>query len=75
MNGERVYASTCRFCHGPTGQGGNSGSAFPDTLTVGAIQTKLVTGGPQMPPFEAVLSEVERRDVAVYVAEVLLAAR
>jgi alcohol dehydrogenase (cytochrome c) len=70
--GGQVYATSCSFCHGPAGHGGNSGAPLPGGLTTQTIEAKLITGGPQMPPFEAVLSPAERRDVAAYVAEVLL---
>jgi alcohol dehydrogenase (cytochrome c) len=73
--GQQVYAGACTFCHGPTGQGGNSGSPFTAGLSADLVAAKVRAGGARMPRFEGVLSATEQRDVAAYVAEVLLAER
>jgi alcohol dehydrogenase (cytochrome c) len=73
--GAQVYAGACTFCHGPTGQGGNSGAPFTAGLTAEMVSAKVRAGGVQMPAFDGVLNARETRDVASYVAEVLLAGR
>jgi alcohol dehydrogenase (cytochrome c) len=73
--GRTIYAGACTFCHGPTGEGGNSGAPFSAGLAIEQITAKLQTGSERMPSFNGVLSVAEQRDVAAYVTEVLLANR
>ncbi|MDZ4855842.1 MAG: cytochrome c [Nitrospirota bacterium] len=77
-NGQALFARHCTGCHGP--QGGGDGYRFsrgpdPANLTSPSIRKKsdadlfktLHEGKPNMPPWEARLSEKESRDVLAYV--------
>jgi mono/diheme cytochrome c family protein len=76
--GQTLFARYCTGCHGP--EGGGDGYRFsrgrdPANLTSPSIKKKsdadlfktLHEGKPNMPPWEARLSEEESRDVLAYV--------
>jgi alcohol dehydrogenase (cytochrome c) len=70
--GAKVFASFCSQCHGEDGKGGHG--VGPDVTTVTSPDIVAFTatkGKGQMPPFEAVLSSAQIRDVAVFVAQKL----
>ena len=76
--GKTLFASYCAGCHGP--EGGGDGYRFiggpdPANLTSPSTRKKsdadllktIHEGNPNMPPWEARLSEKESRDVLAYV--------
>ena len=76
--GKILFARHCAGCHGP--EGGGDGYKFlrgpdPANLTLPSIKKKsdaelfrtIHDGKPNMPPWEARLSEKESRDVLAYV--------
>ena len=69
-NGQRVFGETCVICHGEDGLGGHGGGAPLDTVPNAAAVIDVVTAGRNsMPSFSGLLTPVEIRDVAAYVAE------
>ena len=69
-NGQRVFGETCVICHGEDGLGGHGGGAPLDTVPNAAAVIDVVTAGRNsMPSFAGLLTPVEIRDVAAYVAE------
>ena len=76
--GKTLFVSYCTGCHGP--QGGGDGYRFlrgPDAANLTSPSTRkksdadllktIHEGKPNMPPWEARLSEKESRDVLAYV--------
>jgi len=73
-NGERLYRTTCVYCHGDHGQGGEGGGKqISSALGVDGILAVLTTGRDKMPAFGAALTHEELRDLATYVHGKLLA--
>ncbi|GAB1264809.1 outer membrane protein assembly factor BamB family protein [Aurantivibrio infirmus] len=67
--GALVFEQSCSQCHGETGQGGHG--VGPDITAVVSpvyVATTATDGKEKMPPFGAVLSSEQIRDVAVFVA-------
>ncbi len=72
VNGQRVYEQACVVCHGEDGRGGHGGGApLNEVADAAAVAAVVTTGRNSMPAFPAMLTSVEIRDVAAYVAEVL----
>jgi quinohemoprotein ethanol dehydrogenase len=70
--GKLVYERICTSCHGGNGKGGHAeGAVLPDNIAAQTVMTVATTGRKEMPPFELVLSERERRDVAAYVSRLM----
>ena len=71
-NGKRVYEQTCVICHGEDGLGGHGGGAplnnVPNAAAVAAV---VAEGRNNMPALSTLLTPVDIRDVAAYVAESL----
>jgi mono/diheme cytochrome c family protein len=73
-NGERLYKTTCVYCHGDHGQGGEGGGKpISPALGVDGILAVLTSGRDKMPAFGAALKPEELRDLATYVDQKLLA--
>jgi mono/diheme cytochrome c family protein len=73
-NGRRVYEQTCVICHGEDGLGGHGGGApLNDVPSAAAVIDVVTAGRNNMPPLSTVLTPVEIRDVAAFVAEELAA--
>jgi mono/diheme cytochrome c family protein len=71
-NGKRVYGETCVICHGEDGRGGHGGGAPLDNVASADAVLEVVTAGRNsMPSFATLLTPVDMRDVAAYVAEAL----
>jgi mono/diheme cytochrome c family protein len=71
-NGRRVYEQTCVICHGEDGLGGHGGGApLNDVPNAAAVIDVVTAGRNNMPALATLLTPVEIRDVAAYVAEVL----
>ena len=72
QNGKRVYEQTCVICHGEDGLGGHGGGAplnnVPNAAAVAAV---VAEGRNNMPALSTLLTPVDIRDVAAYVAESL----
>jgi quinohemoprotein ethanol dehydrogenase len=67
--GGQVFAQLCAACHGDDGRGGHG--AGPDITKVAALElvaNTVISGKNNMPPFAAVLTFAQVRDVATYVA-------
>jgi quinohemoprotein ethanol dehydrogenase len=67
--GARVFLQVCAACHGEEGKGGHG--AGPDITQVVApelVANTVIAGKNNMPPFAAVLTFAQIRDVAAYVA-------
>jgi quinohemoprotein ethanol dehydrogenase len=70
--GKLVYERICALCHGENGKGGHAeGAALSDNITAQTVMTVATTGRKEMPSFQQVLTEKERRDVAAYVSQML----
>jgi quinohemoprotein ethanol dehydrogenase len=70
--GKVVFERLCTPCHGDNGKGGHAeGKALSDNLSADAVMATVTTGRKEMPPFAQVLSEKDRKDVAVYVSMLL----
>jgi alcohol dehydrogenase (cytochrome c) len=71
-NGKRIYEQTCVICHGEDGLGGHGGGAPLNAVADAAAVVDVVTAGRNsMPSFVTLLTPVDIRDVAAYVAETL----
>jgi mono/diheme cytochrome c family protein len=69
-----VYEQTCVICHGEDGLGGHGGGApLNDVPSAAAVIDVVTAGRNNMPPLSTVLTPVEIRDVAAFVAEELAA--
>ena len=65
-------SETCVICHGEDGLGGHGGGAPLNAVPNAAAVAAVVTDGRNnMPSFSTLLTPVEIRDVAAYVAEQL----
>ncbi len=72
VRGQEVYAQACVVCHGEDGKGGHGGGAPLVALKDLAATMQTVTAGRNsMPPFSAVLTADQIRDVSAYVVEAL----
>jgi quinohemoprotein ethanol dehydrogenase len=72
MAGKLVYERNCTPCHGENGKGGHAeGAVLPDNIAAQTVMTVATTGRKEMPSFQQVLTEKERRDVAAYVLQML----
>jgi quinohemoprotein ethanol dehydrogenase len=70
--GKLVFERVCIACHGENGKGGHAeGAVLPDNIADRTVLTVTTSGRNEMPPFEQVLSEKERRDVAAYVSRLM----
>jgi mono/diheme cytochrome c family protein len=70
--GKLVYERICTPCHGDTGKGGHAeGAVLADNISAQSVITIATTGRKEMPSFQQVLTEKERRDVAAYVSRML----
>jgi quinohemoprotein ethanol dehydrogenase len=70
--GKLAYERTCTPCHGENGKGGHAeGAVLPDSIAAQTVMTVATTGRKEMPSFQQVLTEKERRDVAAYVSQML----
>jgi quinohemoprotein ethanol dehydrogenase len=67
--GAQVYSTTCRLCHGATGQGNNGGPALNTPLTPEAVAAIVRDGRNLMPAFGAQLSAEDVVSVSAYVAQ------
>jgi alcohol dehydrogenase (cytochrome c) len=70
--GGKVFVQFCSQCHGETGQGGHG--VGPDITAIDSadqVASTATNGKGKMPPFGAVLTAEQMRDVAVYVAKQL----
>src|SRR5690606_28980666 len=69
-NGAHVFYAACAFCHGDNGRGGQgAGPASSAPLTRCAPIQAINEGRNEMPPFGAVLTSEQIRDVGAYVLE------
>ena len=67
-----MYQETCVICHGEDGLGGHGGGAPLNNVASAAAVLEVVTAGRNsMPSFVSLLSPVDMRDVADYVARTL----
>jgi quinohemoprotein ethanol dehydrogenase len=72
VNGKRVYEQTCVICHGEDGLGGHGGGApLNNTPDAAGVIDVVTSGRNSMPSFSDLLTPVDIRDVAGYVAEEL----
>jgi mono/diheme cytochrome c family protein len=70
--GKLVFERLCTNCHGENGKGGHAeGATLPDNLSAQTVMTVATTGRKEMPSFQQVLTETQRRDVAAYVSHLL----
>jgi quinohemoprotein ethanol dehydrogenase len=70
--GKLVYDRICIACHGENGKGGHAeGAVLSDNIPAQTVMAVATTGRKEMPSFQMVLSEKERRDVAAYVSGML----
>jgi quinohemoprotein ethanol dehydrogenase len=70
--GKLLYQRLCTACHGENGKGGHGeGAVLMDDITAQTVMTVATTGRKEMPSFQQVLTEKERRDVAAYVSRML----
>ncbi len=69
IDGELVYLNQCASCHGENGQLGVSNSSDLSVTTLSEEEMfKVITKGQgQMPPFEYLISEEERKAVIQHV--------
>jgi alcohol dehydrogenase (cytochrome c) len=73
-NGSRTYEQACVVCHGEDGRGGHGGGApLNEVVDFSAVVAVVTAGRNNMPSFATLLSPVQIRDVAAYVAETLAA--
>ena len=70
--GEAIFKSKCGACH-TLKAAGSTGTVGPnlDDLApeLARIQTQVINGGAQMPPFKGVLTDQQIADVSQYVYE------
>ena len=66
--GRAVYARSCAACHGTTGAGQGNAPRLGNSNDVAAIIAKVRSGGVEMPPMAALLSEQDVDAVARFVA-------
>ncbi len=70
--GKLVYDTACTFCHGEAGEGGHGGGkALVDARNSDVVLQVVSEGRNNMPPFSAVLTPEQIRDVSAYVATML----
>jgi alcohol dehydrogenase (cytochrome c) len=69
--GRVVYESTCQFCHGLDGKGGQNAPALASSIAAADIAFVVQQGRNAMPRFEDTLSAKQIRDVSAYVREIL----
>ena len=66
-SGREVYVSTCTFCHGDTGAGGQNGPTLRNLDDSNLTQLVIQQGRNQMPPFAGILSADKIQDVSAYI--------
>ena len=69
--GQVVYESTCQFCHGRDGKGGQNAPALATTIAEIDVSQVVAQGRNVMPSFENTLNNQQIRDVSAYVLEIL----
>jgi alcohol dehydrogenase (cytochrome c) len=67
--GQKLYQRTCVFCHGTEGKGDHGGGPLGDLKDFAAAMVTVTDGRNDMPPFRAVLTPEQIRDVSAYVVE------
>jgi len=67
--GAILYARTCQYCHGGSGEGGHNGFALIDSnlSTTSAMASVIINGRNQMPAFGQILDAEEIRALANFV--------
>ena len=68
ITGRAAYARSCAACHGASGAGQGNAPKLGSSNDVAAIVAKIRSGGVEMPPMTALLSEQEIDAVARFVA-------
>ena len=66
--GARIYGQVCSMCHADSGIGGHDGVPLANAMDAMANARVIYTGRNDMPPFGAVYSPEEIRDIGAYVA-------
>jgi quinohemoprotein ethanol dehydrogenase len=72
VTGKQSFESACLACHGADGKSGHGGADLTITkLDFNAIAETIARGRNSMPPFGAIFTPEQLRDVAGYVDEVI----
>jgi hypothetical protein len=69
--GKSLFASNCEGCHGPTGEGTNTGPnlhSMPRAQSIAGVIEQLIAPEGAMPPFDSALTFAEKEEAADYVA-------
>jgi alcohol dehydrogenase (cytochrome c) len=69
-NGRLVYESTCRPCHGPSGEGGHGGPPLAKSNIAMNVMRIVNEGRNGMPAFSGQLTPEQVRDVSEYVTTI-----
>ncbi len=69
-HGEKIFNSTCTFCHGHEGRGGQGRPLYGQPLEPNRI-FKIITkgrrrGGMRMPPYQKAFSDTQRWELVAY---------
>ena len=68
--GEKIFNTTCMFCHGHEGQGGQGrplkGQQLQPDQTFNVISKGRTRGGRRMPPYQKAFSETQRWELVAY---------
>jgi len=67
--GQRLYQRTCVFCHGTDGKGDHGGGSLVGVKDLASAMQTVTAGRGDMPPFRAVLTPEQIRDVSGYIVE------